>query len=93
MADEVKDQTESLKFESDRGSSRSFWIALVLTILIVGWMGSGFVIPSEEQEVEVQAVEVQPVAVSVRTSTAKPVTQFFQAEGQALPRADQDVDG
>ncbi|MDJ1017672.1 MAG: efflux RND transporter periplasmic adaptor subunit [Paracoccaceae bacterium] len=79
---------ETLAFTSDRGSSRSFWFALLLTLLIVGWMGSGFIIPSEAEEETVARGAPEPVAVSVRTSRAKPVTQFFQAEGQALPDRD-----
>ncbi|MCH2076582.1 MAG: efflux RND transporter periplasmic adaptor subunit [Rhodobacteraceae bacterium] len=84
----IEDKAKPLRFESDRASSRSFWIALALTIAIVAWMGSGFVFPSEGTSEEVAAVEVQPVAVTVRTSFAQPVTQFFQAEGQAQPDRD-----
>ena len=83
-----EEKAKPLNFESDRASSRSFWVALALTIAIVAWMGSGFVLPSEEAPEEVAAVEVQPVAVTVRTSSAQPVTQFFQAEGQAQPDRD-----
>ncbi|MEL7115292.1 MAG: efflux RND transporter periplasmic adaptor subunit [Pseudomonadota bacterium] len=79
---------KALQFDSDRGSSRSFWVALLLTLLIVGWMGSGFVLPSPEEPSAAPSIEVQPVAVAVTTSTAEPVTQFFQAEGQALPDRD-----
>ncbi|MEM9425118.1 MAG: efflux RND transporter periplasmic adaptor subunit [Pseudomonadota bacterium] len=77
-----------LKFETDHGSSLSFWGALLLTIALVAWMGSGFIFPSEDTAEAAPRGEVPPVAVAVRTSTAKPVTQFFQAEGQALPDRD-----
>ncbi|WP_210421533.1 efflux RND transporter periplasmic adaptor subunit [Hoeflea halophila] len=56
---------------------------------MVGWMGSGFVIPSEEDVPEPVAVqEAAAVAVAVRASIAKTVTLFFQAEGQAQPDRD-----
>lgn len=77
-----------LDFTSDTGASRSTWIAAIITLLIVGWMGSGLVLPSEE-EAEVEAPSAPlPVAVSVLQSTAQPVTLFFNAEGQALPDRD-----
>lgn len=79
---------EPLEFKSDKGASRAFWIALVLLILIIGWMGSGFLFPSETEEVAESRGDPLPIAVSVETSLAKPVTQVFQAEGQALPDRD-----
>ncbi|MDO5640931.1 MAG: efflux RND transporter periplasmic adaptor subunit [Paracoccus sp. (in: a-proteobacteria)] len=78
---------EVLTFESDRGSSRSFWIALLLLLLVVGWMGSGFVIRPPEPE-PAPAAEILPPRVLVRESTAKDVTLTFRAEGQALPDRD-----
>lgn len=90
MTDQQKNvpAQEFLQFSTDEGASRSFWVALVLTVLIVGWMASGLVLPSAPEAEDVQRGEPQPVAVSVMTSVAKPVTQFFQAEGQALPDRD-----
>lgn len=76
---------EKLEFSSDAGASRSFWVALVLTVALVGWMGSGFIFPSDTDDQTSERGEPQPVAVAVRSSTAESVTQFFQAEGQALP--------
>ena len=77
-----------LAFSSDKGASRSTWIAATLVVLIVGWMGSGFVLPAEQKERTVIRKELKPVAVAVTNSTAKTVTQFYQAEGQALPDRD-----
>ena len=90
MADEAKagPASERLEFEADSGASRSFWAALILTVAIVGWMASGFILPSEGAGQTVERGETLPVAVSVATSVAGPVTQFFQAEGQALPDRD-----
>lgn len=81
-----------LTFVSDKGASGSFWIAAFLVIAIVGWMGSGFVLPSkDEEEPVVVRADVQPVAVAVTMSVAKTVTQFYQAEDQAQPDRDTNV--
>lgn len=76
---------QPLTFASDPGASRSIWIAGALLILIVGWMGSGFIFPSEETKPVLAREDTKPVAVAVTTSKAETVTQFYQAEGQALP--------
>jgi len=86
-APETPDHT-GLEFNSDPGASRSTWIAGVLVLLIVGWMGSGFVIPSQTGEPRVARQDPKPVAVAVSASQAQTVQQFFQAEGQALPDRD-----
>ncbi|MFZ5963856.1 efflux RND transporter periplasmic adaptor subunit [Thalassococcus sp. BH17M4-6] len=87
-----QDQTESrqaLTFDNDKGASRSTWIAAAILVAIVAWMGSGFVLPGEEDASATPAAEdPAPVAVAVRTSEARPVTLFFQAEGQAQPDRD-----
>lgn len=79
---------ERLTFSSDKGASRSTWFAALLVLLIVGWMGSGFIIPSEDTDPVIAREDPKPVAVAVTTSTAETVTQFYQAEGQALPDRD-----
>lgn len=87
--DDAQPPRQTLTFESDRGASRSTWIAAALLLAIVGWMGSGFVLPSDEPVTEAPATtEPAPVAVAVRTSRADEVTLYFQAEGQALPDRD-----
>lgn len=78
-----------LQFDTDKGSSRSTWIAALLTLVLVGWMGSGFVVPSEEPEAEAATPNASlAVAVAVQQSVAQPVTLYFNAEGQALPDRD-----
>ena len=77
-----------LTFDTDRGAGRSFWIAAILLVAIVGWMASGFVLPSEDAETAPPANDPLPVAVAVRASVAEPVTLRFQAEGQAQPDRD-----
>ena len=91
----MKDTTQTdatggtpLTFDNDNGAGRSTWIAAVLLIVIVGWMASGFVIPSEDTDKTVAPTKTAPVAVATRVSTAEAVTLFFQAEGQALPDRD-----
>lgn len=79
---------QTLEFSDDSGARYSFWGALFLSIVLIMWMGSGFIFPSEKEENAAEQIEVLPVAVAVKLSSAKPVTQFFQAEGQALPDRD-----
>lgn len=82
-------QTPSpLAFRADSGASRSTWIAGALVLGIVAWMGSGFLFPSEEATVVITREELKPVAVAIETVTSKTVTQYYQAEGQALPDRD-----
>ena len=76
---------QPLKFENERGASRSKWVAGILALALVGWMGSGFVMPAPEDEPAAQAAEPQPVTVKIVDSRASAVTRFFAAEGQAQP--------
>ena len=81
-------QRQQLTFASDNGASRSTWFAAILVLVIVGWMGSGFIFPSEDTDTVTAREEPAPVAVAVETSVAEVITQFYQAEGQALPDRD-----
>ncbi|MDG4650396.1 efflux RND transporter periplasmic adaptor subunit [Roseibacterium sp. SDUM158017] len=72
---------------SDRGASRSTWIATGITLAIVLWMASGIVFPSEAPQGP-GADAPAPVAVAVERSQARSVTLIFNAEGQALPDRD-----
>ncbi|EET49121.1 efflux RND transporter periplasmic adaptor subunit [Thalassobium sp. R2A62] len=85
---EADEAPQRLTFSSDKGASRSSWFAAVLVLAIVGWMGSGFIIPSEDTDTVIGREDPKPVAVAVTTSLAETVTQFYQAEGQALPDRD-----
>ena len=76
---------EPLRFEADRGAQRSKWIALALVVGLVGWMGSGYVLPSPEEEVAAAPAGPRAVTVAVRPSEAQVVTRTLSAEGQALP--------
>ncbi len=92
MTESPTDRRQTLSFESDRGSSRSRWVAGGLAVAIVGWMGSGYLLPSKDPE-PVAAASRTPKAVSVavRRSVAEAVEQIFAAEGQALPDRDTPV--
>lgn len=85
MANQPAETT--LSFATERGAARSRWVAGILILAVLGWMGSGF-IPSEEdetQEIATVASAVRLTAVAVRPSQSEVVTQYFVAEGQAVP--------
>lgn len=86
--DDQDEDRKALTFESDKGASGSTWIAALLLIAIVGWMGSGFIYPTEDEVQTAEVTEPAPVAVATRQSRAEDVTLYFQAEGQALPDRD-----
>ena len=78
-----------LTFDDDKGARRSAWVAGAIFVAVVAWMGSGFVLPTEEEASVAPAADAPaPVAVATRTSRAEPVTLTFQAEGQAQPDRD-----
>lgn len=80
---------QTLVFDSDHGSSRSRWVAGGIAVAIIGWMGSGYILPSGEAvEAEKAPVAQRTVTVAVRQSVAESVEQVFVAEGQALPDRD-----
>jgi membrane fusion protein, multidrug efflux system len=89
MTDTAKDDRQPLVFETDRGASRSRWVAGGLALAIVGWMGSGYLFPSDPAPQSAKApVSPRLVSVAVRQSSAQSVEQVFVAEGQALPDRD-----
>ncbi|SFH37848.1 membrane fusion protein, multidrug efflux system [Palleronia marisminoris] len=88
MADSDRTGSTPLEFETDRGASRSIWIAALILLAVIGWMGSGFVLPSEEVAPEATVTTPQPPAVQVRESVAEAVTLTFSSEGQAQPDRD-----
>ena len=75
---------EPLAFDEGRGSGTSAVVASALTLAIIAWMASGFFLPAEPEE-EVRDEGRRIATVAVRESTAENITQFFVAEGQALP--------
>lgn len=89
MTDQTTGRTP-LRFETDKGASRSFWVAMLLLLLIVAWMASGFIVKPEAPQAEA-APEIEPPTVLVRSSAAEEVTLNFRAEGQAQPDRDTSV--
>lgn len=83
--DNATDKTGQLTFETDRGAGASAWIALVLTLALVGWMGSGYILPSEAEDVTEEAQAPKLVVVEVMASAAREVPLVLTAEGQATP--------
>jgi multidrug efflux system membrane fusion protein len=77
-----------LRFETDRGAGRATWIAAAIAVGVIGWMGSGFLLPSGPAEAPPEARTPEPASVSVRTQQAEPVVLRLRAEGQALPDRD-----
>lgn len=92
MTDTPGDGRKTLTFESDIGSTRSGWVAGGLVVAIVGWMGSGYLLPSNEPApVAPGAKAPKVVSVAVRRSVAEAVEQVFVAEGQAQPDRDTSI--
>lgn len=83
--DHESDLVGRLTFEADKGAGRSKWAAIFLAILLVGWMGSGFIIPTETGDDLVEDVSPRAVTVAVMPSTAGDVELVLTAEGQSIP--------
>lgn len=88
MNDTSDNGPKTLDFESDKGSTRSRWVAGGLAVVIIGWMGSGYILPSDESAPVAVSKSPKVITVAVRHSVAGPVEQVFVAEGQALPDRD-----
>ncbi len=93
MTDKTASSAEDTKprFETDRGASRSFWIACALLVAIIGWMASGFLGADAEEPQQAASNAPAPPAVVVRASTAETVQLSFSAQGQALPERDSQI--
>lgn len=77
--------SQHLKFEHEKGATRSKYVAGALVLLIVGWMGSGMVTPPAEDEPAAPTpaeTAATPIAVAVEVSEAQAVPDVFTAEGQ-----------
>lgn len=81
------DLTGKLSFEGDKGAGRSKWLALLLVLALVGWMGSGYMAPPAEEEPQVAQEEPQDQAISVAVipSVAQDVQLVLSVEGQSEP--------
>ncbi|WP_208350383.1 efflux RND transporter periplasmic adaptor subunit [Pseudaestuariivita rosea] len=80
---------DALRFkEDDAGARRSTWVAVAIIVVIIVWMVSGFLLPSEGMSADNNDTERDPITVAFRTSEIQPVILTFQAEGQAQPDRD-----
>ncbi len=83
--DPAPDLTGKLTFEGDQGAGRSKWIAIFLTLALVGWMGSGFVIPDDPADPVAEDSAPRAISVAVIDSAAADVELVLTAEGQSTP--------
>ncbi len=83
--DSAPDLTGQLRFESDKGAGASKWIAIFLGLVLIGWMGSGYIIPTETADEVTEEPTVRPVAVAVIDSAARDIELVLTAEGQSTP--------
>ena len=84
MTDTANSQRQALQFEGDKGAGRARWVAGGLALAIAGWMGSGFIFPAANSEVENTVDAPAPVAVMTLTSTAQDIDRVLRAEGVSL---------
>ncbi|MGJ8587702.1 MAG: efflux RND transporter periplasmic adaptor subunit [Yoonia sp.] len=87
MAQEMQpDLAGKLTFDGDKGAGRSKWVAIFLALLLIGWMGSGYILPSQgADEEQAQPTAPQAVTVAVIPSEAQDVQLVLTAEGQSAP--------
>ncbi len=83
--DSAPDLTGQLRFETDKGAGASKWIAIFLGLALIGWMGSGYIIPTETADEVTEEPTVRPVAVAVIDSAARDIELVLTAEGQSTP--------
>lgn len=80
-----RDQTGQLQFDTDKGAGRSKWIAGLLALILIGWMGSGMVLPDAADDAEETAGTGSATSVAVMDSVADDVPLVLTAEGQSIP--------
>ena len=87
MAKDIEpDMAGKLTFEAEKGAGRSKWIAVFLALLLIGWMGSGYIVPSESaDDAPTQATAPRAITVAVMESQAEDVQLVLTAEGQSEP--------
>ena len=69
----------ALHFADERGASRSKWVAGILALVLIAWMGSGYILPAPPEEAKTTVQPVKAIAVAVRDRKAQAVTQVFTA--------------
>lgn len=86
--DNLPDLNGQLKFEDDKGAGRSKWLAAIFALVLVGWMGSGYILPSQPTQEEAEDPAPRAVAVAVMASEAEDVELVLISEGQSIPDRD-----
>ena len=85
---EIESDPTKLSFNSDPGASRSTWIAAAILVLLVAWMGSGFVLPSEQQTAQQDTLQPKTPSVMVRDFGGGAHHPYLQAQrGRPCPTA------
>jgi len=79
------DLTGKLKFDSDKGAGRSKWLAVLFSLLLAGWMGSGFFMPKADVDDTAENTAIKAIAVAVLSSSAQNIDLVLTAEGQSTP--------
>ncbi len=83
--DGAPDLTGQLRFDGDKGAGWSKWLAILMGLAMVGWMGSGQFAPETAEEETVEDAAPSLVTVAVIPSAAQDVELVLTAEGQSTP--------
>jgi multidrug efflux system membrane fusion protein len=83
--DGAPDLTGKLTFDGDKGAGWSKWLAILMALAMVGWMGSGYFEPESTEEEVVEDAVPSLVTVAVIPSAAQDVQLVLTAEGQSTP--------
>ncbi|KJZ17962.1 efflux RND transporter periplasmic adaptor subunit [Loktanella sp. S4079] len=89
--DGAPDLTGKLTFDGDKGAGRSKWVAIIMALAMVGWMGSGYFAPTEPEDEAAAEEEQTLVTVAVVPSAAQDVQLVLSAEGQSIPDRSTDI--
>jgi multidrug efflux system membrane fusion protein len=86
MPDAPQERTpDRILFESDPGSSKSKWAAVISFCIVLGWMGSGYILPSSPPAPKVIPTAVQPRAVEITSSVAEDIVISISTQGETTP--------
>ncbi len=86
--DNLPDLNGQLKFQDDPGAGWSKWLAALFALVLVGWMGSGYILPSQPATESEEKPAARIVAVAVMPSEAEDVELVLFSEGQSIPDRD-----
>lgn len=83
--DGAPDLTGKLTFNAEKGAGWSKWIAIIMGLAMIGWMGSGYFAPPVVQEEAEVDTSPSIVTVAVVPSSAQDIELVLTAEGQSTP--------